>query len=426
MRMSLGWGLAPFAAVLVAACGSDGGSAPPEPGPVCVVSNVPSQAGNVIMRLTALPADHPAGEPVFIAGTMNGWKPGEEAWKLVSSCDGSMQIEVPIAKAGDVVQYKFTRGSWPKVEADASGADVPNRTFTWDGVQGLVTGTVVKWKDLVPPVVVQPTIAGDVRIIDEVEVSAGVKRKLRVYLPPDYATATAKRYPVLYMFDGQNLFDKTTTAYGTEWQVDETLEAMFAAGQTEGVIVVGLDNEGTGKGRYEEYTNWDWTHPTVGAITARGDEHARWIVETVMPYINGKFRTLTDRANTALAGSSMGGYMTLYTGVAYPNVFGKLAAFSLVALDEPMQGQNLRAFVAAPGQSTAATTAVYVDIGDQEQLSYTTSLKLVESQGQMCTALQSGGYTPTCKVIAGGVHNEGDWQKRLPELLKAWFGKPAG
>jgi enterochelin esterase-like enzyme len=387
-----------------------------------VVNSTPS-AGKLIVRVTALPANHPAGEPVYIAGTMNGWKPGDAAWQLAANCDGSFQVEVPFAKAGDIQQFKFTRGDWKKVELDANRYDVPNRLLNWDGAQTLARYTIAKWADLEGGSLGSPpTVSGDVRFMD-VEIASGVMRKLRIYLPADYATATTKRYPVLYMFDGQNLFDKKTAGFGMEWGVDETLEKMFAAGETDGVIVVGIDNEGSGKGRYEEYTNWDWTHPTVGAINARGDEVAAWIVGTVMPRINTDFRTLTDRASTALAGSSMGAYMTLYTGAAYPDKFGKLAAFSLVALDDPMQGQHLRDFLAAPGKTLAGATSVYVDIGDQEKLSYTTSELLVSSHALMCSALQAGGYSPECKLITGGVHDESAWAVRLPGVLKAWFPK---
>lgn len=425
MKMSLGRLCLTAASALVAACGSsDEAVTPPtqiQP-PACVVNDVP-KAGHLIVRVSALPANHPAGEPVFIAGTMNGWKPGEAAWQLAANCDGSHQVEVPFAKAGDIQQFKFTRGDWKKVELDANRYDLPNRKLTWDGQQALASYSVAKWADLEGGSLGSaPTLSGDVRFLD-LEIFSGVNRKLRVYLPADYATATSKRYPVLYMFDGQNLFDKKTAGFGMEWGVDETLEKMFAAGETDGVIVVGIDNEGTGKGRYEEYTNWDWTHPTVGAITARGDEVAAWIVGTVMPRINADFRTKIDRANTALAGSSMGAYMTLYTGAAYADVFGKLAAFSVVALDDPMQGQNLRSFLAAPGKTQASATSVYVDIGDQEKLSYTTSELLVASHAQICSALQTGGYTPECKVIAGGVHDESAWALRLPGVLKAWFPK---
>ena len=230
------------------------------------------------------------------------------------------------------------------------------------------------------------------------------------------------------MFDGQSLFDAATAAFGVEWQVDETIERFITNGVTDGVIVVGIDNEGSGKGRYEEYTNWDWTHPSIGFINARGNETAAWLVNTVLPQINAKYRTLSDRANTGLAGSSMGGYMTIYTGLTYPAVFGKLASFSTVALDSPMVGWNLRAYVEAAKNDSAkkdfiANTTVYLDIGDQEQLSYTTSAKLVENHNQMCASFTNAGFIPSCEVIVGGTHNESSWSKRFGSVFRLLFHK---
>ena len=410
-----------FAPLVLVGCNSENASTG-----ACTVSNTPTMAGNVIFRVTSLPSNHPADEAPFLAGTMNKWAAGSDLWKLAKNCDGTYQVEVPFAKAGDIALFKFTRGSWPKVEVDANGYDVADRKVTYSD-QTLINFTVAKWADLEGGSKGKaPTATGDIRF-EDVTLGSGT-RKLRIYLPPDYTTNTSKNYPVLYMFDGQNLFDEKTAGFGSEWKVDETLEQFAKDGVTDGVIVVGIDNEGTGKGRYEEYTNWDWTHPTVGAITARGDETATWLVNTVIPFVNGKYRTLTGRANTGLAGSSMGGYMTIYTGLAYPDVFGKLASFSTVALDDPMQGQNLRAYVeAAKTDGTKspyiADTTVYIDIGDQEDLSYTTRPLLVDNHTQMCASLTTAGYAPTCSVITGGVHNEGAWSKRFGDVFKLLFPK---
>lgn len=265
------------------------------------------------------------------------------------------------------------------------------------------------------------SVTGDLRF-EQVNLGTGA-RTLRVWLPPGYTTSTTVRYPVVYMWDGQNLFDTATSAFGSEWRVDETLTDFVNSGQTRGAIVVGIDNEGTGKGRYEEYTQWDWTHPTLGFINARADETAAWLVNTVMPLINSKYRTLTGRNYTALAGSSMGGYMTIYTGMAYPDVFGKLASFSTVALDQPMQGQNLRAYVEAARTDPArsryiAGTQIYLDMGDSEQLSYTTSALLIDNHRQMCQSLLKAGFFPICREIAGAVHNEAAWATRVDDAFR--------
>lgn len=424
MKMQLGF--ASLILLALAGCGGSttgSGSSTPAPS-TCAVSNTPSKAGNVIFRVTSLPANQPAADPVYLAGTMNKWNAGDAAWQLTKNCDGSLQVEVPYTMAGDTQQFKFTRGAWSKVEVDAQGYDVPNRTLAWDGTQQLVSLSIAKWADLEggskgSP----PTATGDIRFHDIALANSTTTRRIRVYLPPDYKTNTSKQYPVLYMFDGQNLYDTKTSAYAMEWKVDETLEGYFKDGTTSGVIVVGIDNAGDALNRYDEYTAWNWTHPTLGAVTARGKDFAAWVVNTVMPLVNTTYRTLPDRANTGLAGSSMGGYMTVYTGISYPEKFGKLASLSTVALDDPMQGQLLRAYVEAANKTYGANTTVYLDIGDQESLPYTTSQLLVQNHTAMCESFQKAGYKPTCQIIAGGVHDESAWSKRFGSVFQILFPK---
>jgi|GEM_PF-117670 len=145
------------------------------------------------------------------------------------------------------------------------------------------------------------------------------QRKVRVYLPPNY-DASNKRYPVLYMHDGQNLFD-ATTAYAGEWGVDETLNVLAKSKGLE-VIVVGVDN-GEGE-RIHELTAWD--SPRFGK--ADGKKYMDFVVGVVKPYVDAHYRTKRDRTNTAIMGSSMGGLISHYALVHYPNVFGRAGIFS--------------------------------------------------------------------------------------------------
>lgn len=143
-------------------------------------------------------------------------------------------------------------------------------------------------------------------------------RQVRLYLPPSYATSD-KRYPVLYMHDGQNVFDQAT-AYAGEWKVDETLNALAAGGKLE-VIVVAIDN-GQEK-RMQELSPW-----TGSAGPAEGNQYLDFIVNTVKPLVDSRYRTLPDRTNTAIMGSSMGGLISHYALVRHPTVFGKAGVFS--------------------------------------------------------------------------------------------------
>ncbi|WP_018962938.1 alpha/beta hydrolase [Coprothermobacter platensis] len=169
-------------------------------------------------------------------------------------------------------------------------------------------------------------------------------RTVRIYLPPDYFSNQERRYPVLYMQDGQNLFEPSVLS-GYSWQVDKTLDDLFNMGSDKyGFIVVGIDSNTEGTKRLDEYCPWQcriyetpddpWNYVLVDG---EGDDYSAYIVDTLKPAIDEEFRTLSDREHTLVAGSSMGGLISLYMGLKYNGIFSKVGAFStalLFAYDE--------------------------------------------------------------------------------------------
>jgi predicted alpha/beta superfamily hydrolase len=149
-------------------------------------------------------------------------------------------------------------------------------------------------------------------------------RDVIVYLPPGHRKTRIKRYPVLYLHDGQNLFDGATSFMpGRDWQVDETAERLIKAGEIEPLIIVGIYN--TGLDRVDEYT------PTPDERLKKGghaDLYGRMLIEELKPLIDSSYRTLADRENTGLGGSSLGGLVSLYLGLKHSYVFSKLAIMS--------------------------------------------------------------------------------------------------
>jgi predicted alpha/beta superfamily hydrolase len=246
---------------------------------------------------------------------------------------------------------------------------------------------------------------------------AGERRAVRVYLPPGYEMGD-REYPVLYMFDGQNLFDRTTTAFGMEWGIDETIEGLVDAGRFPGVVVVGVDSPVAPMQRYAEYTAWDWM---LGGepVVAQGAATADFLVEQVIPYVQATYRVARDRARVGLAGSSMGGYMTLFTGVRHPEVFGRLLAFSPILLDEPMAGHELRDFIVHRGFDRA--TWVYLDMGDAEELSYIDHPdRVVENLAETTAAVARSARPPkrlVSRVIPAARHDELAWGERFGDAL---------
>jgi predicted alpha/beta superfamily hydrolase len=235
------------------------------------------------------------------------------------------------------------------------------------------------------------------------------QRALRLYLPPDYAQS-GKRYPVIYMHDGQNLFD-AATSYAGEWEVDETLDALAAAGKLE-AIVVGVDNGG--EQRMRELNPWD--HPTYGK--GEGDAYLDFIVNVVKPMIDQRYRTLPDRANTAIAGSSMGGFISHYAIGRYPDVFGKAGVLS-----PSYWANDARQFGYVAGRPAAPDARIYLLMGANEGDSMVPDVERMHAQ-----LLKSGhpAANVKLKIVPGGTHGEALWRGELGEALMWMFARQDG
>jgi enterochelin esterase-like enzyme len=251
-------------------------------------------------------------------------------------------------------------------------------------------------------------------------------KQIGIYLPPNYSTDAPKRFPVLYMQDGQYLFDplamSSDNPYIDEalqrklqqglgwfgnWQVDKQLDRLFAEKKTEGVIVVGISS-GAGN-RTSEYSPWPW----YGAPQPEGDEYMAFIVRTLKPYIDANYRTLGGRADTGIAGSSMGGLIALYGGLKYQVIFSKVAAFSPVLTDHVV-GRQLTAYITRRGKSQ--DMRIYADLGSEE-LGFGPVDPVYE-------ALRGTGFLDEelwFRHIPDGEHRIAHWSKRFAEVLEWMF-----
>lgn len=256
----------------------------------------------------------------------------------------------------------------------------------------------------------------------------GRRQTVRTYLPPDYETS-GRDYPVLYMFDGHNLFDRRTSRYDKEWGVDETLEAAHAEDPGATAVVVGIDAPWGARDRYAEYTISTWTaHPEPDddaaehdrLVVGAGAATAEFLMDVVKPWAEGTYRVATDRERVAVSGSSLGGYMSLYTATRYPERIGAALGFSPVVLDYPMAGHEVRSLLAASDASWPQR--FYLDMGDVEDLSYATREALVANLGPLEESLRSAGHSEIwARVIAGGTHDEDSWRARFGEVLAWWL-----
>ena len=298
-------------------------------GLVTIVAELPARA-QTTLHLTSLPGIIPAGSVIYVAGSFNNWQPAAPAYALARQPDGSYQLTLP-AEVHGPQDFKFTRGSWATGEADARFQPVANRRADLAAGPTTLTFQIVAWQDQRPggavPAGPRPhTLAANVRVLADsfrLPQLPGRARRVWLYLPPGYAQARHQHYPVLYLQDGQNVFDDAT-AYSGEWGVDETLNQLRASGQDPtGCIVVAVDNGGNR--RLDEYSPWANAEYKHGG---EGDQYTNFLALSLKPYIDAHYRTRPDAAHTAIVGSSMGGLIALYAGLKYPQVFGRVGIFS--------------------------------------------------------------------------------------------------
>lgn len=343
-----------------------------------------------------LPENHPDQENIYLAGTFNNWNPKDEKFKLQKSSIGAYSISVSVKeKTG---QYKLTRGSWDKVECDANGNDIGNRHYDTE-VNELVGLTVKGWKDKFASGSKSSTASKNVKVIDTAFLIPQLKRKrtIRIYLPEGYS-ASKTRYPVLYMHDGQNLFDNATSFAG-EWGVDEFMDST----RLKKCIVVGVDN-GTDK-RMNEYSTYD--NPRFGK--GEGNEYIDFIVKTLKPFIDKKYRTLKDKTNTSISGSSMGGLISLCAVLKYPKVFGSAGVYSPSFWITPKLYEEVKT------NGKMINSKIYFFAGKLEG----DNMFMVTDAVKMYEAMRKVSKSKMKLVIKDdGRHNEATWRKDFPEFYK--------
>jgi metallo-beta-lactamase class B len=372
-----------------------------------VMTASPAQAQLTIRLSTA--ATVPAGRSVHIAGSFNAWNPSDTP--LSADGSGHWSITLPETVRGNV-EFKFTLGSWATVETSATGGDVANRSFAIPATgPATLDVTVAGWRDSTtatrgPPPVSTATHSVTV-LSDSFSIpQLGRSRRVWIYLPRGYARS-ARRYPVLYMHDGQNVFDAATSFAG-EWGVDETLDSLRAQ-----AIVVAVDNGGAF--RLNEYNPWKAANTSLGG--GEGDRYLDFLVTTLKPYIDKRYRTRRDPAHTGIMGSSMGGLISLYAVLKRPDVFGRAGVFSCAC------------WVARPYVYELARTAgrprgdarIFFVAGELE----TRDGEAARDQREMVDTLVAAGWRRGANVRSivspDGRHSEWFWRREFPAAFSWLF-----
>jgi predicted alpha/beta superfamily hydrolase len=365
------------------------------------------------------PADTPADQPLWISGNasdLGGWDGA--GVQLTRNPDGKHHGQIEVM-SGIEYAFKVTRGSWSTVERGPKGEETPNRVLKVESDTD-VPITVATWVDGGKSVPGLHTLTGLFREHRKFNSDAlGNERTIVVYLPPGYDQATDTRYPVLYMQDGQNLFDAATSFAGIEWKVDEAAQKLISAGQIEPVIIVGVYNS-------EQRTN-EFTPPASSAsASAQGQQYARFVVEQVKPFIDQTYRTRPDRASTSLAGSSMGGLISLYILKSYPQTFGKIA---LLTPHLRTADRDIVAELSRPDTNWLKETRIWLDMGDKGGDNYPGPAPMDDARNlvRLCDAAglkKDIDYKYT--ELPGGEHNEPAWQARIDQVLIFLYGVRGG
>ncbi len=253
----------------------------------------------------------------------------------------------------------------------------------------------------------------------------GYDKTLRIVLPDDYHQNSDKRYPVLYMHDGQSLFEKQAAFGGVGWDMLKALE-QFKAKTGQGIILVGIDNNGLQ--RFTEYSPWECTILKQAGICdpsdtgGKGHLYAEFLANTLKPYIDDKYRTLKDKQNTAILGSSMGGVISLFCGITNSSLYGTVGAFSTAcwtAYDEMkrfLEQSDIdptQKFFLSVGTNEGHAPQI-TDLAQRYLDGYSMITKTLAGKGVSSDNIHS-------VIDEGAEHNELCWQRLIPPFLKFAF-----
>lgn len=362
-------------------------------------STIP-QEEQLTITLTTTPR---VNGPVYITGNFNHWQVNDEKFRLHKSAQGAYTLRIPNRESlPDHLEYKYTQGSWDSEEIDQYGNRVENRRIDLQAVNR-IEDHVPHWKK--DGAFFNADFYPNIEIISEAfEMPQLIKtRRVAALLPHDYYN-TDKCYPVLYLQDGQNLFDDYAP-YGS-WGVDKRLAVLAERGLGD-LIVVSIDH--AKEERIAEFT--PSTRTQLGS--GNGKKYVRFLADTLKPYVDKHFRTRPERIHTGIGGSSMGGLISIYAGFIYPEVFSKLLIFSPSLWVAPNIHFHAIHFDAS------LDTRIYIYAGAGE------SKNMVPNINRFKTAIEQQQFdaniTFNLSIDPEGQHNEARWGQEFPKAVEWLF-----
>ncbi len=360
-----------------------------------------SQDRHITINVIA-PAATPSDAKIFIAGNspvLGNWDPGKVVMRKENDSLWSVSGDAP---SGSFIEFKITLGSWQRQAMYQKGI-IPGNTHFTVGNDTVVTMRPVEWGG--DAMTAYGSVVGTVKYHRGMT-GDGLRyaRDIIVWLPPSYAKETAKRYPVLYMHDGQNIIDPATSFLGYDWRVDDVSDSLIKIGKMKEIIIVGIYNS---PDRAEEYSD-----------SHLGRAYAHFVVDRLKPFIDSTYRTLPDQKNTAVMGSSMGGLISFLFVWWYPNVFYQAGCLSSAFLYDNDKILNEVKKYSGPKKNIR----VYLDNG-----SVGLDSRLKPGFEEMVKLLKEKGYEEGSDLESfydeGAEHNEMAWARRIWMPLEFMFGK---
>lgn len=378
-----------------------------------------------------------------LASNANNWDP-KGTWSFAheaptSKVRGGWLIAIPrrvideTVRANGRFEFKLTRGSWETVEVGPDGRDISNRVLPavdfsgYERGEGSPTLTLAlegfadqrgtRWNAAARA----STVTGTLDVLEHASAIRKNTRKIRVWTPPGYGDPknAERRYPVLFMHDGQNCFDDAT-AFAGEWRVDETMTELIAAGKVPPTIVVGIDN--AGPDRANEYVPIK-VGPRMPAQGGLADEYLDMLEREIIPLIDARYRTIANAEKRALGGSSFGGIITLHAAMSRPGAFGAILVESPSVWIGAQPGDYVKTIAA---HDKPWPRRVFMATGGQEYGDPARDVPLQELFKQAEAAMRKQGLDETrmrAFIEPEGRHNEQTWARRLPEALVFLLGE---
>jgi predicted alpha/beta superfamily hydrolase len=337
-----------------------------------------------------VPARTPPGASIYLTGDLPQlcqWQP--RCWPMNKINEGTYRLTLHNLPATGGFNFKVTRGDWNREAADPGAQALGDIHVDLNATPRLSVLNVSTWTDT-PPLGVTGHLERHENFYSP---QLGNSRTLSVWLPPDYETNTTRRYPVIYMHDGQNVFDPRTSTFGVDWSLDEAMTDLIAENAVPPAIVVGVDCT---PDREEEYD-----------FTKLGRQYGDFLIHTVKPFIDAHYRTAAGRATTYTMGASMGALISLSIVWTHPEYFAGAGAVSVPAFASDEMIIRLMSVHPAP----TSPVRIYMDHGDSgDDAEYGPSAYDLYS-----TILKKGFPASSLRyrIFPYASHSETDWSRRV-------------